>query len=118
MASNSQLTATSNPSAGSQSTTNSPQPTVAANSVSGGTPSSIQPGTATSVLTSAGGIPLTAKALSTVNLSATSTQATTAAQPSQHKTNSGLLAFPFILVVVAAVSFWLTTRSAKNTTKY
>jgi hypothetical protein len=120
------LTATTG--SGIQATTQSPQ---AATSQSGGGPStqssgSVQPGTATSLLTSDNGISLHGTALTTVSLDG-STAATTAVassqiplavKPTTHHVNPVLLGGSGLLLIVAVVSFWLTSRSAKNSANY
>jgi hypothetical protein len=119
------LTATTG--SGVQATTQSPQ---AATSQSGGGPStqsssSVQPGTATSLLTSNNGVSLHGTALTTVTLgtSAAATPSTIAAtqvplaRPQVHHINPVLLGGSGLLLVIAVVSFWLTSRSAKNSTK-
>jgi hypothetical protein len=89
---------------------------VPANDISGGTPSSIQPGNDTGALVSTGGIPLTQTPLSTVSIGAAASQSSTGVhQPSRH-INPALLGFSVVLFVVGLILFWLTSRSAKNTT--
>jgi hypothetical protein len=110
------LTTSSTPNNGSQTTTSGLQQSVAANGISGGTPSSIQPGTAASTLTSTGGITLQQTALSTVSLGTASANVSVA-QPVHHKINAGLLGFSLTLLVFAIALFWYTGRAEKNTTK-
>ena len=112
----------------SQANTQSPQTSAAAGT---GSPAaapgkSVQPGTATSLLSGPGGgsdgIPLSSTVLPVASLNS-STQTTTAqAQPattkSQHHPNAILLGIVAVLVVLAVAAMWLTQRSAKNTTHY
>lgn len=114
-----QLTTTS----GSESQANTQSPQAAGAGVTGSVQSgSVQPGTATSLLNGGqNGVPLNGSALSTVSLN-TPPQAATAsvikaAIPKQnHHVNSVFLAFPALLILVAAIAFWLTSRSEKTTT--
>jgi hypothetical protein len=117
---NDQLTASSG--SGTQTTTQSPQ-----SSVQSGTPtaqaSSVQPGTATSLLTSGGGVALHATSLSTVSLNNTTAQTQAAPQtaqmlPTHRHINPVLLSFSVVLCLIAIGMFWYTARSAKNTTDY
>jgi hypothetical protein len=114
MASSVPLTTTTN--SGSQTTTTGLQSSVPANDISGGTPSSIQPGNDNGTLVSTIGIPLTQSPLSTINIGAAASQASTGVhQPARH-INPVLLGFSGLLFVVGIVLFWLTSRAAKNTT--
>jgi hypothetical protein len=114
MASDAPLTTTTN--SGSQTTTTGLQASVPANDISGGTPSSIQPGNDNGTLVSTSGIPLIQTPLSTVNIGAASSQSTTGVhQPARH-INPVLLGFSVLLFVVGLILFWLTSRGAKNTT--
>lgn len=116
MASNNLLTTTTN--SGSQSTASdsSLQSSVAANSVSGGTPSSIQPGTNSTVLFGTGGIPLGQTSLATVPLVGSATQTATVVQSPHHKVNPALLGFSVVLFIVAIALFWFMGRDEKSTT--
>jgi cobalamin biosynthesis Mg chelatase CobN len=107
-----------NGSADSQANTQSPQSNN--QSIATGTKSSsVQPGTATALLSSQGGVTLYPTALPTINVNtATSTTATTTANNTpKHHVNPVLLGFPVLLVVVAVVLFWAMRRSVKNTTE-
>jgi hypothetical protein len=104
---------------GSQSDTQSPQNLVnTTNNTEAGT--SVQPGTSTSLLTTASGIQLKPIQLPTVSLtsSLTSKVATTPPTPPKHQLNSALLGLSIALFVLAIVLFWSTARTGKNTTKY
>lgn len=114
MASDAPLTTTT--SSGSQTTTTGLQSSVPANDISGGTPSSIQPGTDSGALVSTGGIPLTQTPLSTINIGRASTQSSTGVPQAARHINPVLLGFSGLLFVVGLLLFWLTNRSAKNTT--
>ncbi|HXR49626.1 MAG TPA: hypothetical protein VN778_01210 [Verrucomicrobiae bacterium] len=101
---------------GTQTTTQSPQ---ASTGTTGTTESSssVQPGTATSLLSSQNGMPLHASALTTVNLTgATQAQTSQAAPPSKHHINGGLLGISLALFVIAIALFWFTSRPVKSTT--
>ncbi len=110
------LTTTTNPGSQSTAADNNLQSTVAANGVSGGTPSSIQPGTNNSVLLNTGGIPLSPGALSTVSLGSAASQTTVAAPVHHHKISPGLLGFALAMFVFAVGLFWYMSRAEKNTT--
>jgi hypothetical protein len=107
---------------GTQTSTQSPQ-NLAAPSSSTAAGSSVQPGTATS-LVSPNSISLNNPNLNIVNLnsvSATATSPKTSAvvttQPKQHL-NSGLLSISISLFVIAIIIFWAVGRPEKNTTHY
>jgi hypothetical protein len=118
---NNQLTATSG--SGTQGTDQNPQASVAS-----GTPTaqagSVQPGTATSLLTGGTtGVALQTTPLSTVSLDNTTAQTQTAprtaqALPARHHINPVLLSLSVVLCLIAIALFWFTTRTAKNTTDY
>lgn len=116
MASSTALTTTTNPGSQSTASDSNLQSTVAANGVSGGTPSTIQPGTNNSVLLNTGGIPLTPSSLSTVAIGPAGSQTATLAQPHHHTFNPALLGFPVVLFILAIGLFWLMGRAEKNTT--
>jgi hypothetical protein len=110
---------------GSQSTTQSPQNLVnTTNNTEAAT--SVQPGTATSLLTTPNGIQLAPVQLSTVNLNNSSASTRAAASkvavvttvPPKHHLNSTLLGLSIGLFVLAIATFWFVTRSEKNTTNY
>lgn len=110
-----QLTATSN--SASQTVTQSPQ---SASAAGGNTADSagVQPGTASALLNSQGGIQLRNTGVSTVSLnpttftSATSTQAHVA----KHHVNLPLLGLAALLILAAIFLFWTSDRSVNSTT--
>ena len=110
-----QLTATT--SSGQQTTTQNPQTATAQTDNAAAQAQAVQPGTATSLLNSQQGLTLAPGALTTVDLTATTTQATPkpVVPPTKH-INAGLLGISAVLVVVAIVLFWWTGHSAKSTT--
>jgi len=118
MANNSSLTATSG--SGSQTTTQSPQSVGDAATTTRST--SLQPGTASNLLTSQNGVALQPTPLSTVSLNPATQTATTqnaaTAQPTAHHSNPVLLVLCVLFLAAAVVMFWITSRSAKNTTEY
>jgi hypothetical protein len=86
--------------------------------------SNVQPGTATSLLTTTSGIALTPSQLPTINVNesaqpstSTNSVATTTVQP-KHYISGGLLGVSIGLFIIALVVFWVITRSAKTTTNY
>lgn len=103
----------------SQANTQSPQTSAGSGSPTAAPASKVQPGTATALLSSQGGVALHPTALPTVNINtATSTTAaTTTNNTPKHHVNPVLLGFPVLLVVVAVVLFWAMRRSVKNTTE-
>ena len=112
---------------GTQSTTDTPQAATTDNGLSGTPTSGVQPGTATSLLSSpagnaAVGVPLEQTQLSTVSLNAPTTAAVVV-QPrvsKPHHVNWGLFSMCGVLLVVAVGLFWWMSHSAradKNTTK-
>jgi hypothetical protein len=114
-----QLSASSG--SGTQGSTQSPQS--AGSTATGAPTSSVQPGTATALLNNGqGGVPLHGTALSTVNLAPATAAATVTVQPplpgmpAKHHINTPLFGMAILLFVVAAVLFWTTGRSVKNTT--
>jgi hypothetical protein len=110
-----QLTTTAG--SGVQATTQSPQ-SAGQPSTAGAQSSSVQPGTATALLNGQSGVPLHGTVLSTINLNATTpaiVSVPTSNQP-KHHVNLMLFGLSALLLVVAVVLFWTTTRSAKNTT--
>jgi hypothetical protein len=84
--------------------------------------SDVQPGTATSLLSSQqGGVPLHGTSLSQVSLNnptpaalPVATTTTTVVKP--HHVNTVFLGFSGLLFVVAVILFWTTSRSVKSTT--
>lgn len=105
------------PGGGSQTTTQSPQ-TAGSTGNGGGISSEVQPGTASDLLKSQNGIQLKDTPLTTVSLAPASSSAQTAAvETHHHHINPALGAFSITLFVVAVVLFWLTSKSAKTTTK-
>jgi hypothetical protein len=110
-----------NGSVASQANTQTPQASVgpATNATSAG---NVQHGTANSLLTTkTGGISLSGQALSVVDLgSATAGTSQSsqpeAAAPAKHHLNPILIGLAIALFVLVLIIFWLTSRSAKNTT--
>jgi len=98
-------------------------PQTAGQPASGGARSgSVQPGTATSVLTSQQGVALHATALPSITIGATPTQTSAVSNPPsppapKHHINPTLLGFPALLVIVAVVLFWTARRAEKITTE-
>jgi hypothetical protein len=100
-------------SSGSQATTGNPQ--TSTGGLSGTTSGSLQPGVTGSELNSGAGIPLYNPPLPTVSLSATSHQTDTSPTvATSHHFNPLLLGLAILLLVIAMVSFWLTSRSGKQ----
>jgi len=102
---------------GTQSATGTPQTVGEANTTAQS--GSVQPGTATSLLNSSGGITLGNNALTTVNLTANTsatTQTATTTPAATHQVNAVAIGFCGILFVTALVIFAVMSRSAKNTT--
>jgi hypothetical protein len=100
---------------GTQATTQSPQSAGAATATTNS--NAVQPGTASDLLRSNNGVELKSTPLTTVSLGAKSSTST--AQPpvtNQHHINPVLGVFSVALFILAIVLFWLTSRSAKNTT--
>ena len=105
---------------GTQTTTGTPQ-SVGAPTTSAAKAGSVQSGTARSLLTSSQGVSLSNTPVTTVSLNATATNATTSAQtvntsPTSHAINPVALGFCGLLFVAAVLLFFVTSRSAKNTT--
>jgi hypothetical protein len=106
----------------SQAKTQTPQASVgpSTNATSSG---NVQPGTASSLLTSqsgSNGISLTSQELPTVTVSAMATSGQVGQPkptPSVHHINMFFLCFALLLFIIAAVTFGVITRSAKTTTK-
>ncbi|HVX48102.1 MAG TPA: hypothetical protein VHA05_01970 [Candidatus Saccharimonadales bacterium] len=122
------LSTTTNGDISSQSNTQSPQLSAGSGSAPTAAAKSVQPGTATSLLSGAAGgsegIPLNSTILPIANLN-TSAQTTSITQPKDtagtkqhHHPNAVLLIIVAILVVFAIATMWLTHQSAKNTTEY
>ena len=106
---------------GVQSTAQTPQS--ASQGTTGGTQSSsVQPGTATALLSSPGGLPLQGTKLTTVSLNAATPATVASVSPAaalpKHHVNTALFGFSALLLVVAIVLFWTANRSVKNTTQY
>ncbi len=100
-------------------------PQTAGHGNAGGTrASSLQPGTATSVLSTnhSGGVQLQTSSLPAVRLGAAqgTTKTATVATPvvKQHHISTVAIAIPAVLFLLALVLVGLTMRSAKNTTYY
>lgn len=105
---------------GSLGSTAAPQQSVPANSVSGGTPASIQPGNGADSLNNASaapGVPLQANKLTTVNIGNTTPSTSSAAQPIKQKNHPVLLGFSITLFIIAIGLFWYMAHDAKKTTK-
>ncbi|HVA11498.1 MAG TPA: hypothetical protein VNG32_05035 [Candidatus Dormibacteraeota bacterium] len=108
---------------GGQTSTQSPQGLVGSGSTTAAA-SNVQPGTATTLLTTGSGIALYPTQLPTVSVN-TAPQTTTTSTPvvattiqTKHHISGGLLGISAGLFIVALVVFWIITRSAKNTTNY
>jgi hypothetical protein len=109
---------------GTLTNTQSPQGLVGSGSATAAA-SSVQPGTATTLLTTGSGIALRPSQLTTVNVNTATTPAATipssvaatTVQP-KHHISSGLLGISAGLFIIALVVFWIITHSAKNTTNY
>ena len=110
----------------SQSNTQSPQVSAGSGSAPTAAAKSVQPGTATSLLSGVSGgsqgIPLSNTVLPVASLNtaaqttASITKPTVASKP--HHPNIVLVVIVVALAVLAIVSMWLTHQSAKNTTEY
>lgn len=106
---------------GGQTTTQNPQ-TAAPQSDNNAAPAgSVQPGTATSLLTSQQGLTLSPGALTTVDLGATTTSTQASAKPrpavpAKQTINPAILGLSVLLCLVAIATFWWISRSAKSTT--
>ena len=109
------------PATGQQNATQNPQTVPSApgaSTRSGG----VQPGTATSLLTSTQGETLHPQTLTTVSLASdprtvrTTTSSVQPAPPQAHKVNAVWVAIPLVICLVAVVVFWAMSRSAKSTT--
>ena len=107
---------------GTQTTTQSPQG-LASSGTSAEAATSVQPGTASTLLTTPTGISLgpsqvaTVPIASTATASSTKTAAVATVQP-KHHTNDILLGGAIALLIIAFAAFYMITRSAKNTTYY
>jgi cobalamin biosynthesis Mg chelatase CobN len=101
----------------SQTTTQSPQ-TAGASSNNAAQAGSVQPGTATSLLTSQNGLPLQQTQLSTVSLSGNASTQTTASAAKPHHFNPILLIVAIAFFLIAAWLFWSTSNSVNKTTEY
>jgi len=112
--------------AASQASTQNPQTSAGSGAPGAAPSSSVQPGTATTLLNggqNVSGVPLHNTALPTVNLVAPPTPAPAAVSQaattsSKHHVNSTLLGFSIVLFVAAIGLFWAVSRSVKSTTKY
>jgi len=105
---------------GTQTATQSPQ--TVGGSAATARSTSLQPGTATSLLTSQNGVALRPTPLSTVNLNASTqaapSQTSPLTNPASHHLNPILIVLCVIFLAAAFILFWTTNRSAKNTTEY
>jgi hypothetical protein len=108
-------------SSGAQGNTQSPQGLVSSGT-STAAGSNVQPGTATTLLTTPTGVSLHPTQLATISLTGATTPVVSASSasssPSKHHISSGLLGISIGLAVIAVVVFVMITRSAKNTTNY
>lgn len=105
----------------SQANTQSPQISAGSGSPTSASAGSVQPGTATSVLTSEQGIGLKGTQLSVVSFSnapKTITGQTQASdtKASKHHINAVGIGVIAVVVLAALIIFWQINRSAKNTT--
>jgi len=107
--------------AGAQAATQNPQsiPTqsIGASAQSGG----VQPGTASSLLSSGNGSALHGTALTTVSFGSTiagtqTSNKTSNSAPASHHVNALVFIIPALFCVIAIGLFWQMTRSAKSTT--
>ncbi len=106
------------PGSGTQTTTQTPQAATNQTGSLAAKSGAVQPGTASSVLTSSnGGIALQSTPLTTVSLSAITSQAPAPVTvPAKHHLNPVLMGVSVLLCLIAVAMFWATMRSAKNTT--
>ena len=108
----------------SQTTTGNPQNVPTANSGPSTNSSGVQPGTASTLLTTtdnANGVPLGGQNLTTVNLNASATTTSTVATSppaAAAKTSPVIEVVAIGLLVLAIVAFVIINRSAKTTTNY
>jgi hypothetical protein len=113
---NNQLTTVNG--SGEQTTTQSPQ-SATQPAATGTLSGSLQPGTASNLLNGQGGVALHGTSLSTVSLSAASpatTASTAAVTPVKHHPIPALYGVSTLLLVIALILFWTTSRSVKITT--
>jgi hypothetical protein len=118
------LSTTTNGSVSSQINTQSPQLSVGSGLPAATPAKNVQPGTATSLLSGAGGgsqgIALNSTILPVANLNTTAQTGSVSEQQkttgTTHHPNTALLVIAAALVVLAVISLWFTRRSAKNTT--
>ncbi|GAC1499604.1 MAG: hypothetical protein NVS1B10_02500 [Candidatus Saccharimonadales bacterium] len=110
---------TAGTSSGQQTDTQNPQTAGQAGNT-GAQSSSLQPGTATNLLTSPNGVSLNNTPLATLSLdpsqNTSSSSTLVPPNPAPHHLKPALLIFPGVLVLLALILFWLTTRQAKSTT--
>lgn len=104
---------------GTQTTTQSPQSLVSGTTTA--KTGTIQPGTAKDLLNSTNGVALGDQQLTTVSLAnststSTSTNTATNNAKNNHNVSPVALGFCALLFVIALVMFFMTNRSAKNTT--
>jgi hypothetical protein len=100
---------------GDQTSTQTPQ--AAQPATAGVSSGNVQPGTANSALQSNQGISLTPTPVSTVNLSGSTGQVSTALPKQQHL-NPVLVGLTLALLVVAVVLFWAVSASGKKHNQY
>ncbi len=113
-------TTTSGAGLGNQTSTQTPQASVGPASKAAAS-GSVQPGTATSLLTQSNGISLSGQALTAVSLDGTTTSTGQSSQPepvtpAKHDVNPVLLGLAIALFVAALMIVWKINHSAKNTT--
>jgi hypothetical protein len=108
---------TTSPGSGTQTSTQSPQSANQGGGLTNANASYFQTGSPASMLTSQNGITLQQTPLSVVNINSTTAtpkvQVTT--QP-KHHVNGLFLGLSLVLFLVAMALFWLTIKSANNTT--
>lgn len=109
-----------------QANTQSPQQSAGSGSAPTAAAKSVQPGTATSLLSGAAngsqGIPLSSTVLPVANLDTAAQTTATITKPTvaskQHHPNAVLMVIVVALAILAIATMWLTHQSAKNTTEY
>jgi|GEM_PF-1648912 len=108
---------------GTQATTGNPQIITPGGGGQAQT-NSVQPNAGANLLKSQGGISLSPTALPTVALGGASSQSqtvqSTPTTPSlaKHHIDAAYLVIPGLLIVLAIIAFWVTSRSVKSTTDY
>ncbi len=106
---------------GTQATTDTPQSVAQSSSSIGSTEtnSTVQPSLTSSILENqTGGIPLTSTPITAYDLNAAYPGTTTeTTQTASRQPNHALLGVSILLLVVAVVLFWSTSKKSKNTTE-